>query len=215
MRSLVTRFWPVDRAAFTVPRSTARSCPPPGAFRLGAVALVAYPIVALSQVVTPSQVTPQTVAPSQVTPETLRPAATGAPDGLQLSGGARTQIPAGTTALSFIVGRVRIEGAFPELENETRSLVRAIEGHRVTVAQIYELANVLEQAYARAGYVLVRVAVPPQKLNDRGPLRILVVDGHRECTTDNVPTARVWSPTAWPRLIGRRHVSSTRSSGAC
>jgi hemolysin activation/secretion protein len=168
------------------------------ALPLGVAALVAYPFAALSQA----------VAPSQVTPQTLRPAAPSPPGGLDLSGGARLQTPAGTAALSFIVGRLRIEGTFPELDSETRSLGRAIEGHRVTVAQIYEFANALEQAYARAGYVLVRVTVPPQKLNDHGALRIVVVDGFIEgVQVDNVPErARALVANRMAALVGRRHI---------
>jgi hemolysin activation/secretion protein len=178
------------------------------ALRLGVGALIAYPFAAISQTVTPSQLAPQTVAPSQVTPRTLRPAPPSPAGQLDLSGGARLQIPEGTAALSFIVGRLRIEGAFPELESEARSLARAVEGHRVTVAQIYELANALEQAYARAGYVLVRVTVPPQKLNDRGPLRIVVVDGFIEkVQVDNVPDGvRVLVANRMASLVGRRHI---------
>ncbi|MGC2780754.1 MAG: ShlB/FhaC/HecB family hemolysin secretion/activation protein [Bradyrhizobium sp.] len=188
----------VDRAAFHTPGSMAKSYRLRCALPLGVAALVAYPFAALSQV----------VAPSQVTPQTLRPAAPSAPGGLELSGGARLQTPAGTARLSFIVGRVVVEGAFPELESETRSLVASVEGHRVTVAQIYEFANALEQAYARAGYILVRVTVPPQKLNDRGPLRIVVVDGFIEkVQVDNVPDrVRVLVTHRMASLVGRRHI---------
>jgi hemolysin activation/secretion protein len=168
------------------------------AFSIGVAAFVAYPFAALSQA----------VAPSQVTPQSLRPAAPSAPGELELSGGAQLQTPAGTARLSFIVGRVVLEGAFPELESETRSLARAVEGHRVTVAQIYEFANALEQAYARAGFVLVRVTVPPQKLNDRGPLRIVVVDGFIEkVQVDNVPDrVRALVTNRMASLVGRRHI---------
>jgi hemolysin activation/secretion protein len=167
------------------------------ALPLGAAVLIIYPLAAFSQV----------VAPSRVTPQTLRPAAPSAPDGLPPSGGARLQTPAGTAHLRFIVGRLVIEGAFPEFESETRSLARAIEGHRVTVAQVYEFANALEQVYARAGYVLVRVTVPPQKLNDRGALRIVVVDGFIEkVQVDNVPDrVRALVSDRAASLIGRRH----------
>jgi hemolysin activation/secretion protein len=185
---------PVSR----IPRSMAKSYAQRCALRLGVAALVAYPFAALSQA----------VAPSQVTPQTLRPAAPSVPGGPQLSGGAQLQPPAGTARLSFILGRLMVEGSFPELESETRSLSHAVEGHRVTVAQIYEFANALEQAYARAGYVLVRVTVPPQKLNDRGALRIVVVDGFIEkVKVDNVPErlqALVIGRMA--SLIGRRHI---------
>jgi hemolysin activation/secretion protein len=118
------------------------------------------------------------------------------------------QVPAGAESLSFIVGRVTIEGAFPELDGEIRALVHTVEGHRVTVAKVYEFANALEQAYARAGYVLVRVTVPPQKLNDRGPLQIVVVDGFIEnVQVDHAPDrVRALISARMASLIGRRHI---------
>src|SRR5580704_1794605 len=164
---------------------------------LGIAALVACPFSALSQ-----------VAPSQVTPETLRPAPTNAPGGLLLSGAAGLQAPAGAEHLNVTVRRLAIEGAFPELDSETHAFAQAVEGKRVTVARIYELANALEQAYARAGYVLARVTVPPQKLKDGGVLRIVVVDGFVEkVQVDNVPDRErvlVTARMAW--LVGRRHI---------
>jgi hemolysin activation/secretion protein len=165
--------------------------------RLGVAGLVAYPFAALSQA----------VAPSQVTPQTLRPAAS-APGGLDLPGGADLRAPPGAERLSFLVGRLVVEGAFPELESETRALAEAVEGKRVTVIQIYEFANALEQTYARAGYVLVRVTVPPQKLKDRGAVRIVVVDGFIEnVQVDNVPDrVRVLVTSRMASLIGKRHI---------
>ena len=116
--------------------------------------------------------------------------------------------PAGAERLSFIAGRVAIKGSFPELATETRALVRTIEGHRVTVAQVYEFANALEQAYARAGYILVRVTVPEQKLNDRGRLLIVIVDGFVEkVRVDNVPDrVRTLVTDRIASLVGRRHI---------
>jgi hemolysin activation/secretion protein len=165
---------------------------------LGVAILVVYPFIALSQ----------TVAPSQVTPQTLRPVTPIGPSTLSPSDGARLQVPAGTESLSFIVVHVAIKGAFSELESETRSLTDAIEGRRVTVAQIYEFANALEQAYARAGYVLVRVMVPPQKLNDHGAVKVVVVDGFVEkLQVDNVPDRlRLLVKQRAASLVGRRHI---------
>src|SRR6202163_518633 len=187
----------VDRAAFRIPRSMAKSHALGCALLFGAVTIVTYPLAALSQ-----------IAPSQVTPQTLRPPTPSVPGGLPPSGGAQLQAPAGTERLSFIVGRVVIEGAFLELESEALSLVRTIEGHRVTVARIYEFANTLEQAYARAGYVLARVTVPPQKLNDHGTVRIVVIDGFIEkVQVDNVPErVRVLVTNRMAMLVGRRHI---------
>jgi hemolysin activation/secretion protein len=167
------------------------------AFAFGVAALVVYSSAALSQ-----------VAPSQVTPQTLRPAAPSPTGDLPPAGGEKLSAPAGAERLSFIVGRVVIEGSFPEFDTETRALVRTVEGHRVTVAQVYEFANALEQAYARAGYVLVRVTVPQQKLTDHGPLRIVIVDGFVEkVQVDHVPDrVRALVSARMASLVGRRHI---------
>jgi hemolysin activation/secretion protein len=166
-------------------------------FLLSVAALALHPTHALSQ-----------VAPSQLTPQTLRPAAPSAAADLPPPAHVPLQAPVGSDGLSFVAERVVIEGAFPEFEPETRALVAAIEKHRVTVGQIYEFANSLEQAYARAGYVLVRVTVPPQKLINDGPVRIVIVDGFIESVqVDNVPD-RVRSVVVarMSSLIGRRHL---------
>jgi len=163
-------------------------------------ALLGCPLVAHAQVV---------VAPSQVTPQTLRPAPTNAPVGLTVPGAEALQAPAGAERSNIIVRRFAIEGGFPELEGETRALAQPLEGRRITAAQIYEFANALEQAYARAGYVLVRVTVPPQKLSDRRDVRIVVIDGFIErVEVDNVAErvrALVAARTA--SLVGRRHIT--------
>src|ERR1700722_16567969 len=167
------------------------------ALALGVAALFLDPSAALSQ-----------VAPSQVTPQTLRPPAPSPTGGLPSSGSAQLNAPAGAERLSFIVGRVVIKGPFPELDTETRALVHTVEGHRVTVAQVYEFANALEQAYARAGYVLVRVTIPPQKLNDRGAVQIVIVDGFVEkVQVDNVPDrVRALVSARMASLVSRRHI---------
>jgi hemolysin activation/secretion protein len=169
-----------------------------GAIALAMAALMVASLAARAQV----------VAPSQVTPEALRPPAPSGPSPPKISGGEALKAPAGADKLSFIAGRVTIKGAFPELDNETRAFIKAVKGRRVTVARIYELANTMEQAYARAGYVLVRVTVPEQKLVDGGPLEIVVVDGFIEkVEVDKVPElvrASVAARLAW--LVGRKHI---------
>ena len=169
-------------------------------FALAAAILVAHPFAARAQVV---------VAPSQVTPQNLRPPPTNAPGGLTVSGAEAVQAPAGAERVNVIIRRFAIEGGFPELENETRALAQSLEGRQITVAQIYEFANALEQAYARAGYVLVRVTVPPQKLSDRRDVRIIVVDGFIEkVQVDNVAgRVRALVAARVASLLGRRHVT--------
>ena len=120
----------------------------------------------------------QGIAPSLVTPQDLRPIQPlSSRTGLSIPGGARREAPAGADALNVLVRRVVVEGDFPEFAGTTRALSADIAGKRVSVAQLYEFAGAVEQAYARAGYVLVRVVLPPQKIVDGGDLRVIVVDG--------------------------------------
>jgi hemolysin activation/secretion protein len=187
----------IRRGTTRISRSIAKSYALCCALPLGITAVFTCPVAAISQ-----------VAPSQVTPPTLRPPTPSAPDALPPSAAVELHAPAGSERLSFIVGRVVIKGTFPELAGETDSLVQTIKGHRVTVAQVYEFANALEQAYARAGYVLVRVTVPQQKLNDRGALRIVVVDGFVEkVQVDHVPdNVRALVTDRMASIVGRRHI---------
>ena len=122
----------------------------------------------------------QIAAPSQVTPQSLRPDSGSRDQGIALSGQSALTAPVGAENLDILVGDVRLDGAFAELAPLTAAKVREISGQRVSVAQIYAFAQSIEQIYAQAGYTLARVVVPPQKLIDRGPLVIVVVDGFIE-----------------------------------
>ncbi len=149
----------------------------------------------------------QTASPSQVTPQSLRPAAT--PDqGVTLLGRSPPAAPEGAETLEVLIGDVAVEGGFAECAEQIDAVIAGIKGKRLTVAQIYAVAGAIEQIHAQAGYVLARVVVPPQKLVDRGALRLLVVDGFIE-TIDvaavpprvrDVVMARISS------LVGRRHL---------
>jgi hemolysin activation/secretion protein len=187
-----------NNTTFRIPKTLAKAYSARLLLALSAAAFVACPFAAVAQI----------VAPSQVTPKTLRPAPTHEPGELLLSAPPGLHAPPGAKDLSVIVGRLEIEGAFPELDSATSAFAEAVEGQRVTVARIYELANNMEQAYGRAGYILVRITVPPQKLNDHGSLRIIVVDGFIEkVQVDNVPDrVRALVADRIASLVGRHHV---------
>jgi hemolysin activation/secretion protein len=79
----------------------------------------------------------------------------------------------------------------------------------VKVADIFAAANAIEQAYAAQGYVLVRVAIPPQKLRNGGTLRLVVIDGYVEgIDLKGIPEKqRAIVQARLASLIGRRHVT--------
>ncbi|MFC0012061.1 ShlB/FhaC/HecB family hemolysin secretion/activation protein [Devosia nitrariae] len=116
---------------------------------------------------------------SQVTPD-FEPQRTGTGQALVFSGAPGLRAPEGAEALVVALANVVVEGGKPELEQQTAQIRAALTGRRVSVAEIFERARDLEAAYADAGYVLVRVVVPAQTLNDGGTLRLTVVDGFLE-----------------------------------
>src|SRR5271157_1158725 len=156
------------------------------------------PDVSQGQVVSPSQVTPTTLAPA------TRPSAT-----IALTNPAGLAPPANASSLSVTVSNVSVSGGFPELEAETSAITARIRGKRVSVADIFAAANAIEQAYAARGYVLVRVAVPPQKLQNGGTLRLVVIDGFIEgVDAKGVPEKqRALVQARLASLIGERHVT--------
>jgi hemolysin activation/secretion protein len=150
----------------------------------------------------------QVVAPSRVTPTTLAPAA-GPQGAIAISSPAGLTPPANAANLSVAVGSVSVEGGFPELAAETDAITAKIRGRRVTVAQMFAAANAIEQAYAAHGFVLVRVAVPPQQLKNGGTLRLVVIDGFIEgVDSKGIPERqRVLVQARLASLIGKRHVT--------
>jgi hemolysin activation/secretion protein len=149
----------------------------------------------------------QISSPSQVTPQSLRPAAS--PDqGITLLAPSSQAAPSGAEALDFLVGDVVVDGSFPECAASTEAVIAGLRGKRLTVAQVYAVARAIEQIHAQNGYVLARVVVPPQKLVNRGPLRLVVVDGFiEEIDVTGVPErARDVVAARIGFLTGLRHV---------
>jgi len=122
----------------------------------------------------------QATAPSSIAPPTLRPASPDNRTAIDIPQTRGLIPPAGTDNFAVTPGSVVVTGGFPEVAAQTRAIVAQLQGQRVTLAQIYAAASQIEAAHARAGYVLARVAVPPQQLTDGGPLQIVVVDGFIE-----------------------------------
>lgn len=150
----------------------------------------------------------QVAAPSQLTPQSLRPDSGSRDQGIALSRQTTLTAPAGAEDLYVLIDDVTIDGAFSELASQTESIVRDIRGKRVTLSQIYAFAASIERVYAGAGYTLVRVVVPPQKLVDRGRLAVLVIDGFIEGIDVASLPDRVRAVVAErvSFLVGRRHV---------
>jgi hemolysin activation/secretion protein len=116
--------------------------------------------------------------------------------------------PPGAQNLHVTVARLVVDGGFPELSPQTASIAAAVEGTHVSVADLYTASAALEHAYAKAGYFLVRVVVPQQRLIDGGDFHVTVVDGFFEAVDDDAVPARIRQPVRaiMASLAGRRHL---------
>lgn len=134
--------------------------PVPGPVSGGAVAAVPAPIT-----VTPRDLLPRTVKPEGAV-------------GLPVAGALRP--PAGAEALVVKVGGFAVEGGFAGMARETGAITAPLAGRTITLAELYAAASAIEAAYARRGYVLARIGVPPQDIAPGGTVRLSVTDGFVE-----------------------------------
>lgn len=116
---------------------------------------------------------------SQITPPSFRPNLE-RPGGFALTGGPGLATPSGAEKLFVKLSAIQIKGGLSELAAATAELERRLVGRPVSGAEIFAAARDLEAAYARAGYVLARVVLPPQHLVNGARLKLTVVDGFIE-----------------------------------
>lgn len=157
-----------------------------------------YPAVAFGQAAAPSTITPRSLAP-QDAPRDIQ---------VDIPGGGALQPPKGAEQLSVEIGDVVVEGGFAEVAGATEAVAARLRHGRHTLAEIYAAASEIEAIHARAGYVLARISVPPQKLHDGGALRLVVTDGFIEAVDVSALPARVRVPVqrAMAGLARRPHL---------
>lgn len=90
---------------------------------------------------------------------------------------ARSQIPRAVEELRFTLTDIQIEGAQTLPAEEFRPLYQNLVGQEVTVSNILNVADAIEDVYRRAGYVLTHAFVPPQRVRN-GVFTINVVEGY-------------------------------------
>jgi hemolysin activation/secretion protein len=124
---------------------------------------------------------------SQITPPSFRPNLE-RQSGFALPGTPGLATPAGAEKLFVKLSGVSIKGGLPALAAATAELEAKLTGHKISGADVFAAARDLEAAYAKAGYVLVRVILPPQQLVNGAKLKLVVVDGFIErIETKEVP----------------------------
>lgn len=130
-------------------------------------------------VLAPTAAAAQSMLPSQITPPTFRPEPNRGVESRGFPAGPTLVVPPGAD-LVVRIRSVEVEGGLGELAPTTSEILKPWFGRRMSVAEMQGLALAIEAAYANAGYVLVRVGIPPQELKDGDTLRLVVVDGFIE-----------------------------------
>lgn len=117
--------------------------------------------------------------------------------------------PDGAENLQIKISGVIVEGGLPEMADKTRDITARITGKRVTAADLFKVASELEVAYSKAGYILARVSLPPQAINDGHKLRLVVTKGYVEAIDSSALPARIQSrvKTLLSSLVGRNDIT--------
>jgi hemolysin activation/secretion protein len=125
----------------------------------------------------PAELSAQTA--SQIVPPSFAPNLERS-GGFALPGAPGLETPRGAEKLFVKLSGVSIKGGLPALAAAAAALEARLSGHKVSGADVFAAARDLEAAYAAAGYVLVRVILPPQQLVDGARLKLTVIDGFIE-----------------------------------
>jgi hemolysin activation/secretion protein len=85
--------------------------------------------------------------------------------------------PEGAENLSFVLRSVSLDGGSVYDDAELQKLVSSSLGGSVSVAEVFKFAAAMTARYRNDGYILSRVIVPPQKIDD-GMVVLKAVEGY-------------------------------------
>ncbi|HSS14160.1 MAG TPA: ShlB/FhaC/HecB family hemolysin secretion/activation protein [Rhizomicrobium sp.] len=88
----------------------------------------------------------------------------------------RSSVPRAVDEIRFRLSGIRVNGAVTLPANSFADLYQKLIGKDVSLSDILDVAAAIENQYRRAGYILVRAFVPPQRVAD-GVFTINVVEG--------------------------------------
>lgn len=143
---------------------------------------------------------------SEITPPTFEPPPQRLTGSLVFSGEPGLNAPPGSESLSVTISGVDIEGELPGMLEAGEAVRNRLTSGPVRVSEIFEAAASLEAAYVEGGFILARVVLPAQQLDDGDRLRLVVVDGYVESIDTTAVPERVREriETLTEALIGER-----------
>lgn len=128
--------------------------------------------------VTGSSALAQVTPPVAVQPGRPQPQTPAQPEfDFRLEAPQRSPVPRSVDEIHFKLNDIRIEGTVALKAADFRPLYASLLGKDVTLSNILDIADAIEQKYRAMGYVLVRAYVPPQRVKD-GIFTIKVSEGY-------------------------------------
>lgn len=88
----------------------------------------------------------------------------------------KSVVPKDVSTIDFFMSRVQVNGATYFDEERIRAIFGPLEGQRIRLETLREQADRLQALYAEQGFLLTRVIIPPQRIED-GIVIIEVVEG--------------------------------------
>lgn len=98
--------------------------------------------------------------------------------GIELPAVVGLAAPAGADRVHVTPSGILVENGLPDMAEATAAVEARLKNKRVSGADLFVIAQDLESAYVRAGFLLARVTLPPQTLRDGMPLKLVVTDGY-------------------------------------
>lgn len=96
---------------------------------------------------------------------------------IQVEGQKREVAPAGSEKITFILKDIKTEGVTVYTQTQIHALYADRLGQKISLADLYDIASAMTSQYRNDGYILTRVIVPPQTIDD-GIARLRVVEGY-------------------------------------
>lgn len=162
-------------------------------------------VVFAAAAMAPAGIAQAQTAGQLVSPTYAPPAVRPVDGGLSLEGSTAQEAPKGAEKLRVTPSGLSVQGARPELAAETARVEASLKGKQVTGADLFAAARQLEEIYAKAGFILVRVSLPPQTIKNGMPLRLVVTDGQVEAIDASAlsPVVRSRIETMLSPLVGK------------
>ncbi len=88
----------------------------------------------------------------------------------------RSPVPRAVDEIRFVLKNIRIVGAISLPAERFRPLYGSLIGKEISLRDVFNVADAIEQDYHAAGYPLIRAYVPPQHVKD-GNFEIRIVEG--------------------------------------